>query len=143
MSEWQLTDTTTHQDHVIAHVLGATVLGHFVVDEAIHLVLDIGFIWTIFLDTQMSLLPHGVAVVELDVEKEVLAAIQLEVDGLLSSTAVSAELSQVTRANALGEITAVEVFEREDERRLLLVCEETNLAIETSLTTAEIKVYEC
>ena len=34
---WSEKDTTTHQDHVIAHVLGATVLGYFILDEALYL----------------------------------------------------------------------------------------------------------
>ena len=33
MSEWTVAETNTHQDHVIAHVIGATVVGYFVWDE--------------------------------------------------------------------------------------------------------------
>lgn len=33
-SEWLPQETTTHQDHVIAHVVGATVLGYFIVADA-------------------------------------------------------------------------------------------------------------
>ncbi len=68
-TEWSDKDTTTHQDHVIAHVLGATVLGYFIHDEALYVLLNIGFIWTIYVDGQMGLLPHPVAVGELDTEK--------------------------------------------------------------------------
>src|SRR5712692_9077289 len=64
--EWTQLETTTHQDHVIAHVLGATVLGWFIAGEAAHLLLDIGFLWTIYLNGQMNLLPQGVAIPELD-----------------------------------------------------------------------------
>ena len=55
-TEWSAKDTTTHQDHVIAHVLGATWLGHFIEDEALYVLLDIGFIWMIYLDGEMGLL---------------------------------------------------------------------------------------
>src|SRR5712691_9337752 len=65
-SDWSSSETTTHQDHVIAHVIGATVLGWIVADEAAHLLLDIGFLWTIYLDGEMNLLPQGVAITELD-----------------------------------------------------------------------------
>ncbi len=37
---WQPNDTTTHQDHVIAHVIGATVLGYFVFEEALYILLE-------------------------------------------------------------------------------------------------------
>ncbi|MEA2172806.1 MAG: hypothetical protein QOD00_398, partial [Blastocatellia bacterium] len=30
MTEWLDQETSMHQDHVIAHVIGATVLGYFV-----------------------------------------------------------------------------------------------------------------
>src|SRR5260221_6535720 len=64
--DWTESETTKHQDHVIAHVLGATVLGWFIAGEAAHLLLDIGFLWTIYLDGEMNLLPEGVALSELD-----------------------------------------------------------------------------
>lgn len=137
--DWQSSDTTTHQDHVIAHVIGTSVVAHFVLDEALHLVLDIGFIWTVFLDMQMALLPQGVAVAELDIDDETRGKIQGEIDLVLSAPD-GAELSHLTAASPNGAITAVELFERDRERRLILVCEENNLATETSLTTAEIKI---
>src|SRR5947209_3366971 len=65
-SEWLPCETSTHQDHVIKHVIGTTVLGWFVAGEAAHLLLDIGFLWTIYLDSEMNLLPQGVAITELD-----------------------------------------------------------------------------
>src|SRR3984893_19134266 len=67
--DWTEHETTKHQDHVIAHVLGATVLGWFIAGEAAHLLLDIGFLWTIYLDGEMNLLPQGVAISELDADE--------------------------------------------------------------------------
>jgi hypothetical protein len=46
---WTAAETDTHQDHVIAHIIGATPLGYFVWDETAYIVLDIGFIWNIYL----------------------------------------------------------------------------------------------
>lgn len=40
---WEPAETNTHQDHVIAHVIGSTVLGYLILADAIHLLLDIGF----------------------------------------------------------------------------------------------------
>src|ERR1044072_9559199 len=63
---WIEQQTSTHQDHVIKPGVGATVLGWAVAGEAAHLLLDIGFLWTIYLDGEMNLLPQGVAIAELD-----------------------------------------------------------------------------
>src|SRR3984893_12697109 len=68
-SDWIESETTKHQDHVIAHVIGATVLGWVVAGEAAHLLLDIGFLWTIYLDGEMNLLPQGVAISELEADE--------------------------------------------------------------------------
>jgi hypothetical protein len=55
IEEWTAIETNTHQDHVIAHVVGATVLGYWVFDETFHVLLDIGFIWSMFVDCEMGL----------------------------------------------------------------------------------------
>ncbi len=68
-SNWSPLETTTHQEHVIKHIVGATVLGWFIAGEAAHLLLDIGFLWTIYLDGEMNLLPQGVAISELDADE--------------------------------------------------------------------------
>src|SRR6185295_18816035 len=85
MTNWTPQETTTHQDHVIAHVLGATFLGYFVFDETLYVLLDIGFIWTIFLDGEMGLLPHPVAVSELEIDTEAKEEVKKDVDLLLSN----------------------------------------------------------
>jgi hypothetical protein len=142
--DWHPTETTTHQDHVIAHVLGATVLGYFVFDEALYLLLDIGFIWTIFLDGQMTLLPHPVAVSELDIDQQGRDEIKADVDLLLGDDESVETLSRIKlpRLNSHNPIKDVSFFAQGDDRRLLLECEEANLAIETSLATAEFNVNE-
>ena len=53
--EWTAVETNTHQDHVIAHVIGATVLGYCVFDETLYVLLDIGFVWSMFVDGEMGL----------------------------------------------------------------------------------------
>ena len=82
-TDWSEKDTTTHQDHVIAHVIGATVLGYFIHDEALYVLLDIGFIWMIYVDGEMGLLPHPVAVGELDADEEKRSEIQADIELLL------------------------------------------------------------
>src|SRR6266850_5653090 len=100
MTNWTPKDTTTHQDHVIAHVLGATFLGYFAFDEALYVLLDIGFIWTIFLDGEMGLLPHPVAVSELEIDRETREQIKSEIDTLLSDG--DAELLRLFRLPPLA-----------------------------------------
>jgi hypothetical protein len=117
---WTPLETNTHQDHVIAHVIGATPLGHFVWDETAFILLDIRFIWNIYLDLEMGLVPHSVAIAELDADEDIKSELRAKVDLWLRNTTSS-------------PIESVEVFESGDERRLVLVCEDGRLVIETSL----------
>jgi hypothetical protein len=114
---WTVLDTNTHQDHVIAHVIGATPIGHFVWDETAYLLLDIGFIWNIYLDLEMGLVPQRVAIAELEADHPI------RVDELLQNNEGEA-----------GPIESVEAFEDGDKRLLQLNCESGRLLIETSLT---------
>jgi hypothetical protein len=139
--EWQSRDTTTHQHHVIAHLIGATVLGHFVLDETLYILLDIGFVWRIFLDGEMGLLPHSVAVNELEVAEPLREQIKADIGVLLGDNASHGPLEQLIQPTADCLIADVSFFEHDDRRRLVITGEESNLAIETSLATADIKVY--
>src|SRR4051812_36224047 len=69
-SEWSPLETNRHQDHVIAHVRGATALGYFEFDQAAHILLDIGFFWSIFVDGEMALVLQSLAVKEFELEAE-------------------------------------------------------------------------
>ena len=137
---WTPKDTTTHQDHVIAHVLGATFLGYFVFEEALYVLLDIGFIWTIFLDGEMGLLPHPVAVSELELGEEAKQQIKIDIDVLLNDGAPE-RLLRLQLPPLPCQIKEVSFFAGGERRRLLIAGEEANLTIETSLETAEVQVY--
>lgn len=145
--DWLPRDSTTHQDHVIAHVVDATVLGYWVLDEVLYLLLDIGFVWIVFLDGQMTLLPHPVAVGELDTSEDQREAIKADIDLLLGDNIVIDRLSEVTppplncRSDAC-RIKSVEFLESGDELRLLVHGERVSLNIEMSLLTAEIRLNE-
>ena len=146
-NSWIPKETTTHQDHVIAHVLGATVLGYFIFDEALYVLLNIGFVWTIFLDGEMSLLPHPVATAELELDGPAKNEIRADIDLLLSDNWCAEQLLRMRAAPLQSdghpcEISEVNFFEQDERRRLLLSCENAMLAFETSLSTAEIKVYD-
>ena len=144
---WQSTETTTHQDHVIAHVVDATVLGYWVFDDVLYVLLDIGFVWIVFLDGQMTLLPHPVATGELDTTDDVREAIKADIDLLLGDNVATDTLSQLKppplscRSDAC-RIKSVEFHESGDDRRLLVHGEHASLSIEMLLSTAEIQVNE-
>ncbi len=140
-SDWTESETTKHQDHVIAHVLGATVLGWFIAGEAAHLLLDIGFLWTIYLDGEMNLLPQGVAISELDAaEMSVAGKTELAFDAqlLLSEGRDAGGLKRFIGAPDDCLITTVEVFAADAERRIVIRGDEANIFVETSLQDAGI-----
>jgi hypothetical protein len=78
-------ETNTHQDHVIAHVLGTTILGSFIWDETLYLLLDIGFVWNIYLDFEMGLLPHPVAIEEMEIAEGIKTELRSDIDVLMST----------------------------------------------------------
>jgi len=143
-SDWTECETTTHQDYVIAHVLGATVLGWFVAGEAAHLLLDIGFLWTIYLDGEMNLLPQGVAIPELDAGEELSSADKTELafdaQLLLSEGREANGLNWFTAAPVECLIQAVEFFASDSDRRLVVRGEVANIEIESSLESNEVRV---
>lgn len=143
MSEdWAAKETNTHQDHVIAHVIGATVLGYFVLDETFHALLDIGFVWTMFVDGEMGLLPHPVTTAELEANEETRNEIRADIDDLLAHKLHAENLKHITQPQVECVIADVGFFASGDRRRLVVTGEAANLAIETSVETAEIRVYE-
>jgi len=136
---WTQCETSTHQDGVIAHVLGTTILGHFVLDETAFLLLDIGFVWNIYLNAEMGLLPHPVAVAELSAEAEYRSGIQRDIDRLLAG-ASSGDLEFAQSATLRAPITEVSLFENSEGRRLMIECENGRVIIETSIAKGEVKV---
>jgi hypothetical protein len=140
---WIELETSTHQDHVIKHVLGATVLGWCVAGEAAHLLLDMGFLWTIYLDGEMNLLPQGVAISELDgdeitsVDRTELA---FDAQLLLAEGREATGLKRFTSAPVECLIEAVAFFAANSERRIVVSGESGEIDVVTSLETAEVSV---
>jgi hypothetical protein len=138
MTNWTATDTTTHQDHVIAHVIGATLFGHFVWDETAYLLLDIGFVWNIYLDGEMGLLPHPVVIAELDADEIVKNELREDIESLLAQH--EAGLTRMTVAAIQTPIQTVDFWTHENSRRLVLTCEQGSVVIETSLDSGEVRI---
>jgi hypothetical protein len=119
-------------------VLGATFLGYFVFDEALYILLDIGFVWTILLDGETGLLPHPVAVSELEIDEARKEQIRSDIEGLLSNN--GERTSFIKPFESAGQIEEVSFFSASDRTRLIITGEAGKLAIETSLVTRDIKV---
>jgi hypothetical protein len=141
--DWTQIETTTHQDHVIAHVLGATVLGWFVAGEAAHLLLDIGFLWTIYLDGEMNLLPQGVAIPEMDAD-EVSTADKTELvfdaQLLLDEGCDATGLKRFTVSPVECLIVAVEVLAADSDRRIVIRGETARIEVETSFENGQVSI---
>lgn len=94
----------------------------------------------IFLDGEMGLLPHPVAIGELEVANNLKEEIKADIDILLAG-GPDAELLRV-QPTVNCQIDEVSFLEQGEQRRLILTGDEADMTIETSLKTAEIKVYE-
>jgi hypothetical protein len=140
---WTEAETSTHQDHVIKHVIGATVLGWVVAGEAAHFLLDIGFLWTVYLDGEMNLLPQGVAIAELDgddVSAADRAELAFDADLLMSEGRNATGLKRFVPASVRCVIDSVDVRARESQRKLLIQGDSATITIETSVETGDVKV---
>src|SRR5205807_4118193 len=118
-SNWSSLETTTHQEHVIKHVVGATVLAWFIAGEAAHLLREIGFLWTIYLDGEMNLLPQGVAIPELDaleLSSADKAELTFDAQILLSEGRNASGLKRFTTAPVECLITTVACFAANSNR---------------------------
>lgn len=140
--EWRPGETGTHQDHVIAHVVGATVLGYFAADDALHLSLDIGFIWTIFADAEMGLVPESLALRELNVGEEERARLVDELRLLHDGETEGDSFARVTPAPAGCLIEEVRLLARDEMRRLEIRGEAAALVVEASTLTGEMSVRQ-
>lgn len=138
---WLPTNTTTHQDHVIAHLVGTSVLAYFIVDDAVHLLLDIGFIWKVYVDGEMGLLPHPIAIAELEVTDEEKQWIAADVELLLRHGIGAQPLVSLSALSSSCLIEDVEIFKKEGKSKLVVLGEDYNLELSVagdSITVAEI-----
>ena len=139
---WADAALSTYQDHVVAHVVGATVLGHFVHDEALHLLLDINFVWTIFVDGEMLLRHERLALSELGLADEERAALEAEFDVLHEGEAAAPQLSLARRAPPGCAIKEVELYADTGRRKIIIRGEASGLVVETDVSAGEISVSD-
>lgn len=137
---WRPEETGTHQDHVIAHVIGATVLGYFAADDALHFALDIGFIWTIFPDAEMGLVPQSLALKELNTDDEERARLADDLRRLHDGDMDAETPARVTPAPAGCLVEEVRLLAKDEMRRLEIQGETSALFVEASTLTGEMSV---
>jgi hypothetical protein len=138
MHEWSQLATGRYQDHVIAHVVGATALGFFIIDDAAYVLLDIGLIWTVYTSGEMALMPQAVVISDLEVEERIRAELTADAERLHSGQPESLARMRVMPADCL--IRDVKIYGQGNRRLTLLGCEESSLAIEGLPESGEIHV---
>ena len=142
---WTELETSTHQDHIIKHVLGATVLGWIVGGEAAHFLLDIGFLWTIYSDGEMNFLPQGVAISELqadDISNLDKTELAFDADLLLAEGREATGLKRFSAAATDCLVTNVELFGSDAERKIVVTGEAATIVIQTSPETSSLTIDE-
>ena len=138
MHEWSPLATSRYQDHVIAHVAGATVLGYFILDDAVYILLDIGLIWTIYTSGEMALMPQAVVINDLDVDESVRAELLTDAEQIhLNRTE---KLARIKPAPVECLIIDVKIYEQGARRRVALEGEEASLCIESLIETGELSL---
>ena len=135
MIDWTTLDTSTYQDHVIKHVLGATVLGWIAIRDALHLVLDVGLLWTIYINAEMNLMALSVAIDDLeDDEVSHAEVMQLEMDAqlLIEQGREAQGLMKFKAAPIDCTVVEVELFCSGAQRRSLIHGETNHIDIQTA-----------
>jgi len=138
--QWSQLETDSYQDHVIAHVLGATALGYFEYDQAAHILLDIGFVWTIYVDGQMALVLQSLAINDFGFDEGDRARMFDDVQSLQSDVGNNNQLSRLVRAPANSLIKEVGIYSDGERRLILITCDESRLVITGSPATGEIQI---
>ena len=145
-TDWVELETSTYQDHVIKHVLGATVLGWVVIDDAMHVLLDVGLLWTIYVNAEMSLMAQGVAIQDLESEtlsRSEVQQLSSDAQRLISEGREATDLARFISAPVECTITSVDVFAFNDQRRIVIVGESAQIKIETSLDLSSFAIEPC
>lgn len=130
--------TSRYQDHVIAHVVGATPLGYFVVEDAAYLLLDIALIWTVYVSGEMTLMTQAAVISDLEIDENVKAELLADAERLHKGETESLARMRPMPAECL--IREVKIHARGERRRVLVEGEPANLAIESLPQTGEMTV---
>jgi hypothetical protein len=140
MHEWSQVDSSRYQDHVIAHVVGATALGYFIIDDAAYVLLDIALIWTIYTSGEMALMPQAVVISDLEADEDVKRELMADVDHLHNTE--TEQLTRMSQMPARFLIREVNIYAKDERRRVTLEAEAASFTFEGSPERGEIRVKE-
>lgn len=142
---WSDLETSTYQHHVIQHVIGATVLGWFIAGDAVHFVLDVGLLWTVYVNAEMNLMALFVAIEDLESEKlpkPVIDELMNDAELLTSNGRETTELRHFSAAPIGCLVEEVTLFSAESQRRIVIYGEAATIEIQTSTSDGRIEVSE-
>jgi hypothetical protein len=133
---WSELETSTYQDHVIKHVLGATALGWVAVGDALHVLLDVGLLWTIYVNAEMGLMAQSVAIEDLegdDLNHDEVLQLASDAQLLIGEGREAIGLLRFSGAPVECTIIAVEVFASGLQRRVVIAGETADIEVEASV----------
>ena len=142
---WTELETSTYQHHVIKHVLGATVLGWFIAEDAVHFVLDVGLLWTVYVNGEMNLMALFVAIEDLESDelpKSVVDELTSDAQALIDQGREAGGLKRFTAASVGCLVDEVNLFSADSQRRIVIHGETGTIEIRTSTDDGLINVSE-
>ena len=145
MMSWTELETSTYQHHVIKHVIGATVLGWFIAEDAVHFVLDVGLLWTVYVNGEMNLMALFVAIEDLESDelpKSVVDELTSDAQALIDQGREAGGLKRFTAASVGCLVDEVNLFSADSQRRIVIHGETGTIEIRTSTDDGLINVSE-
>lgn len=140
MHEWSQLATSRYQEHVIAHVVGATALGHFIIDDAAYVLLDIALIWTVYTSGEMALMPQAVVISDLEVDEDVKAELFADAERLHKG-----EAEPLERMTPMPEgylISDVKIYAQAERRRVVVEGAESGFVFEGLPAQGQIRMLD-
>ena len=145
MMSWTELETSTYQHHVIKHVIGATVLGWFIGEDAVHFVLDVGLLWTVYVNAEMNLMALFLAIEDLESDelpKSVIDELTSDAQTLIDQGREASGLKRFTAASVGCLVDEVNLFSADSQRRIVIHGEAGTIEIRTSTDDGLINVSE-
>ena len=142
---WIEIETSTYQDHVIKHVLGATILGWLIAEDAVHFVLDVGLLWTVYINGEMNLMALSGAIQDLESDElpqSVIDEVSADAQDLITNGREATGLKHLKAATVDCLITEVQLMGYGAELRTVIRGEISTIAVEASIGEKLIRVSE-
>ena len=142
---WTELETSTYQHHVIVHVIGSTVLGWFIAEDAVHFVLDVGLLWTVYVNGEMNLMALFVAIKDLESDElpqRVIDELTSDAQTLIEQGRDAGGLKHFTTTSVSCVVEDVSLFSADSQRRIVIRGEAGTIEIRTSPDDGLINVSE-